>query len=308
MKMKSKIFGLNAKLALAVLAVGTMFTGCYDSENGDVVKPYEPLDPAYYVVGTITDAETGQPLANASVTVNGVAATVTDGNYTANAKAGDNVVEVECAGYVPVKGDDARNVNIPTVEKGQSYTAVVSVAMVKTSSALEVTVAGPVATAEEKTINLNRDSGENGEYIGLDLTAEEDATAAFTRNFDLEAGAALVSLTPTPSSDLQVWIDGFMGREIGSFGDYTLTVAHEFLLPAANWLQSVDVTYYYERREYTFTVADPAEECTGVVNVIKGYKISPNYALNHNFAHSHGHGHGHGENLNAGGGILDPEM
>ena len=29
--MKSKFFSLNAKLALAVLAVGTMFTGCYDS-------------------------------------------------------------------------------------------------------------------------------------------------------------------------------------------------------------------------------------------------------------------------------------
>ena len=39
--MKSKFFSLNAKLALAVLAVGTMFTGCYDSENGDVNKPYD---------------------------------------------------------------------------------------------------------------------------------------------------------------------------------------------------------------------------------------------------------------------------
>ena len=43
--MKSKFFSLNAKLALAVLAVGTMFTGCYDSENGDVNKPYVAPDP-----------------------------------------------------------------------------------------------------------------------------------------------------------------------------------------------------------------------------------------------------------------------
>ena len=42
MKMKSKFFGLSAKLALAVLAVGTTLTSCYDSENGDVNKPYTP--------------------------------------------------------------------------------------------------------------------------------------------------------------------------------------------------------------------------------------------------------------------------
>ena len=47
MNMKSKFFGLNSKLALAVLAVGTMFTACYDSGNGEVVKPKE-LRPAAY--------------------------------------------------------------------------------------------------------------------------------------------------------------------------------------------------------------------------------------------------------------------
>ena len=48
-----------------------MFTGCYDSENGDVNKPYEPLPAAYYVAGTVTYVETGEPVTDATITVNG---------------------------------------------------------------------------------------------------------------------------------------------------------------------------------------------------------------------------------------------
>ena len=94
MKMKSKIFGLNAKLALAVLAVGTMFTGCYDSENGDVKKPYVAPDPVYYIAGTVTDLNSGLPLP-ATVAVTGESASAnTDaaGSYRLETTAGTGKV------------------------------------------------------------------------------------------------------------------------------------------------------------------------------------------------------------------------
>lgn len=75
MKMKSKFFGFTAKLAMAILAVGTMFTSCYDSENGDVTKPYVAPDPVYLISGTITDVETGAAITDATITVNGTAPT-----------------------------------------------------------------------------------------------------------------------------------------------------------------------------------------------------------------------------------------
>ena len=47
MKMKSKLFGNGAKLALAVLAVcGTLFTSCY--EKAEVDQATKPAEAKYY--------------------------------------------------------------------------------------------------------------------------------------------------------------------------------------------------------------------------------------------------------------------
>ena len=57
--MKSRFFGLSAKLALAVLAVGFTFTSCYDSANDGIIVPGD-VDvvipaPKYEVTGYVTD-------------------------------------------------------------------------------------------------------------------------------------------------------------------------------------------------------------------------------------------------------------
>ena len=299
MNMKSKFFGLNAKLALAVLAVGTMFTSCYDSENGDVVKPYEPADAVYYVAGTVTDVETGAAL-NAEVTVNGVAATITDGNYSAKGQVGENTVSVKMAGYnndQPVE----RKVNIEAVAAGQSYTAVVNVALSKDAYSdkdVDVTVS---IVKDQEIVRLTA-----AENVGLDLTADDDA-AEFERTFEVVRGYAVMNQY-TASDKLNAYIEKYLGENVGQYGGfkYELDTQTISLKP---WDCLVAVSYIYDLDEKTYTFITDEETVTVEVRGVAGYEFGNiETQPNHNFTHSHGHGHGAEGNLNAGGGILDPEM
>ena len=234
--MKSKFFSLNAKLALAVLAVGTMFTGCYDSENGDVNKPYVAPDPVYYVAGTVTDLETGEALA-ATVSVDGKTATAVGGNYSIKTTAGDNkTVTVTMAGYQDV----TRTINIPTVGKGETYTAVVDVAMVKNPSELDVKV-----TLVSKTSDQVAKVMTPAEYPGLDLTAD-DVEAEFTRTFDVVKGYAIqgeISASP----ELTEYIEQFLGENVGEYGNLkyvketrTISLAPWNCVKSVTWTYTVD--------------------------------------------------------------------
>lgn len=100
--MKSLFSGLSAKLALAVLAVGTMFTSCYDSENVDVVAPSTPEPATYAIVGNITDAATGLPVyEGVVVTVDGNQQSVNEAGYfeALNLSAGSHEVRVSAPTY-----------------------------------------------------------------------------------------------------------------------------------------------------------------------------------------------------------------
>ena len=294
--MKSKFFFLNAKLALAVLAVGTMFTGCYDSENGDVNKPYVAPDPVYYVAGTVTDLETGEALA-ATVSVDGKTATAVGGNYSIKTTAGDNkTVTVTMAGYQDV----TRTINIPTVGKGETYTAVVDVAMVKNPSELDVKV-----TLVSKTSDQVAKVMTPAEYPGLDLTAD-DVEAEFTRTFDVVKGYAIqgeISASP----ELTEYIEQFLGENVGEYGNLKyVKETRTISLAPWNCVKSVTWTYTVDTIVYSFETAD--ETVTVTVKGVYSYQFGCEPQLNHNFTHSHGHGHGEDGNMNAGGGILTPEM
>lgn len=122
--MKSIFSSLNAKLALAVLAVGTMFASCYDSENGDVTINPQP-DPAKYVIaGNLTDAATSAAVSPATtevrVTIDNVEVTVDENGFFVkeDVGSGSHVVEVIASGY-----DDAkRTIYLPeTADGGIAY-------------------------------------------------------------------------------------------------------------------------------------------------------------------------------------------
>ncbi len=297
--MKSKFFSLNAKLALAVLAVGTMFTGCYDSENGDVNKPYVAPDPVYYVAGTVTDLETGEAL-DAAVSIDGgEPVTAVGGNYSIKTTDGDNkTVTVTMEGYQDV----TRTINIPTVGKGETYTAVVDVAMVKNPSELNVKV-----TLVSKTRGQVAKVMTPVEYPGLDLTAADDPTD-FERTFEVVRGYAIQGEIPASvSPELTEYINQYLGENVGEYGN--LKYVQETRLISLNaWecLASVTWTYDVDTLVYTFTTADETADVT--VKGVAGYQFTYAPQPNHNFTHSHGHGHGEDGNMNAGGGILTPEM
>lgn len=113
--MKSKFFGLSAKLALAILAVGTTLTSCYDSENVDIIAPENPAPAKYYIAGNITDAATGEALPGATVKMDGADVTV-NGSYFEIEVAGGAAYEftVDVNGYYTA----TRKIFMPTIADG----------------------------------------------------------------------------------------------------------------------------------------------------------------------------------------------
>lgn len=297
--MKSKFFGATAKLALAILAVGTMFTSCYDSENGDVTKPYVAPDPVYTISGTVTDALTNQILTSATITVNGTAATNSDGTYAAKGQAGANTVVVSATGYETV----TRNVTIAALEKGEASTTVVNVALTANGSINinDVTVAY-TSTPEVQTHVLTKE-----DHVGLDLTADENS-ASFVRNFDITVGAeitpALETVFASAPAGLLDYAKSYLGAIIGQFGEKKVVpTPYTIVIPPNFCVQSVTIIYDGVVTEYTFTYKGEAYKLT--VTGLKSYSFSTQFLPNHGFTHSHGHGHGHDGNLNAGGGIFE---
>jgi hypothetical protein len=124
MKMKSSFFGRTARVALAVLVAGAMFTGCY-KDNGGGLEPITPPTPAqpvpaqYIVSGTVTDALTGGALEGVSVTVGAVTKTTNQyGTYSADlgtTYVASVTVTFKKTGYVDV----VREVNISKVSDGE---------------------------------------------------------------------------------------------------------------------------------------------------------------------------------------------
>ena len=96
MKMKSKFFGFNVKLALMLVAICGAFASCYEKEEIDVPAP-STQDPIYLIKGIVTDESTGDILPSAKV--NGVTVG-TDGSYTVTATEGTNIIKFEAADHV----------------------------------------------------------------------------------------------------------------------------------------------------------------------------------------------------------------
>lgn len=115
MKMKSIFSSLNAKLALAVLAVGTMFASCYDSENGDVTVNVKPDPAKYYIAGNVTNAETGEKLEGAVITMNGEPVNYTGSAFNVEVTGGTSYeFVVDLDGYYTA----TRTIYMPTIPDG----------------------------------------------------------------------------------------------------------------------------------------------------------------------------------------------
>ena len=324
MQMKKSLFGLSAKVAMAVLAVCSfVLTSCYEKQ-----APSPKADPVYYVVGTVYDATTSEAI-SATVTVNSNAVTVSGGSFITKVNgAGAVTVTAEAEGYISV----SRTVQVVPADYNQISVTTADIAMVP--EGVELPEAGIVPanmTAEELIENFGFPKG---------TEVDEDGLIHVAHVLDIEThDGHVMSHTKLPYEVKDVYFEGYIsdfksndpvvnqimviagngylnsglaGAEFADFGTKELketvnkegncllnvTVCHDF----SQWI----LTYVFDGVVYTANCVK-AESTT----VVPNYDTHDSHDShdNHGGNDSHdGHdGHnGHG-GTNAGGGVVDPE-
>ena len=321
MKMKSKLFGFNAKLALAVLAVGTMFASCYDSENGDVTKPYKAPDAVYTFVGTVTNNVTGAPVADADITLSGAvdktAKTDAQGTYQVVVKANGGLqgnVTINVAGTNDYEAASA-TVTVETIENGQAVTYYKNIMVNYVGylpEGLKVTTASSLDVVDDL---YSGEEGADNYVLGLDIMNKDSEPLLVKRTFIVSEGAIVTEDSQnvfgfaTKSSDeVKNAICDYITNDLckAPAKEFQSTsLPYEILIAPLSALKSVTVSYMYETKSYNFTYGN--EEYTVKVQRVVKVNLS-NEQTSFSHYHGHGHGHGHGDDINAGGGILTPEM
>ena len=321
MKMKSKFFGLNAKLALAVLAVGTMFTSCYDSENGDVTQPYQAPDAVYTFTGTVTSQLTGKGVDGATVTfsgaVTGTVNTDATGTYqftTTTVDAGKPAVNIE------VSGKDFEKVSTTVagfkqIEKGQSvilFTNVMVQLDIFEEEGLEFEASVGLEDNEESVISSNKDSEDYDE--GIDVANNTGITQKYTLTVTVKNGMKVTkddnniygygvrALPDGMKEAVKKRIDAALGRTPSAeFG--TIDKVQDIYLENGWAIGSVSIQYGIQTLnfDYEYDTESGNVQVQRIVSVLIDPELVP-------FEYFHGHSHGHGDDWNAGGGITDPEL
>ena len=315
MKMKSKFFGFTAKLAMAILAVGTMFTSCYDSENGDVSKPYKAPDAVYTFVVTVSNGITGKPVEGATVTAGSTAcAGVGNGVYQAvvtNDQTGTKMpstVTVSVAAGSDYEAATA-TVNVATIENGQAITCYANIIVNPTKyepEGLKVETSSNLASETGSFTGDKTLEGDNVEYVeNMDIINSSDDPMQVTKNIKVFIGAKYVQEpAQTKAIDVIAELKKYIESVEGTVGtDFSTEVRpYSFLLPAKSAWQKISVQYMYDDKTFNFTY-------NGVSYVAKTRRvvsvIFSNTPVLTEMYHGHGHGHGHGGDLNAGGGIFE---
>ena len=306
--MKSKFFGLNAKLALAVLAVGTMFTSCYDSENGDVNKPYVPEPAKYVITGNVTDYETGEAI-SATVTVPNFTVTTDGATFSAVAQGLTAVttvpVEISATGYTSV----TRNVIVEPIETGVAvYTVNVALWNEAAIPGIEVevvdqnTASTTFAASSVPTVDLVNDTDEP---MGASLSVNELWTGAQILSYTAGATSTASNTKAIGATVEEVFVNyckAYLGVDPLAGISMDGTQDFDFTIPAHSSVFSATVETYRVDEKYTFTYE--GQEYTYLLRRITGYGLLPDIRSNEIY-HGHGHGHGHGGDLNAGGGIFE---
>lgn len=315
MKMKSKFFGFTAKLAMAILAVGTMFTSCYDSENGDVSKPYKAPDAVYTFVVTVSNGITGKPVEGATVTAGSAAcASVGNGVYQAvvtNDQTGTKMpssVTISVAATSEYSADPV-TINVADIANGQAITCYANIIVNPTKyepEGLKVETSSNLASETGSFTGDKTLEGDNVEYVeNMDIINSSDDPMQVTKNIKVFIGAKYVQEpAQTKAIDVIAELKKYIESVEGTVGtDFSTEVRpYSFLLPAKSALQKISVQYMYDDKTFNFTY-------NGVSYVAKTRRvvsvIFSNTPVLTEMYHGHGHGHGHGGDLNAGGGIFE---
>ena len=321
MKMKSKFFGLNAKLALAVLAVGTMFASCYDSENGDVTVPYQAPDPVYTFVGTVNNNATNGPVAGATVTlrgaVEGTATTDEQGGYQIVHKGAVNgTVTVAVAAKEGEYEAASESFDVVSIEKGQSITYYKNLLVNYTAYVPEGLKINVTKGMDSDDSTLQGENPDDENYIAkLDIINETNEPMTLKAKFVVKSGIRVSEDTDNFYVPTKAWADAaiedikaYIRGELEVLKDPTYEFDSEekdvtIELAPRTALKRVIISYTYATRTFDFSYA--SESARVKTEEVLSVAIKP---VTVGIDHYHGHGHGHGDDLNAGGGIVDPEL
>lgn len=330
--MKSKLFGLGAKLALAILAVGTTLTGCYDSENGDVTKPYVAPDAVYSIVGTVSTTD-GKAIGNTTVKLSGVlegsATTDANGSYSIRVTKNGGVtgdVTVAIEGKANEYKAATATTKVDKIVNGQAvayYLNIVAESLVEpVVPDPELTFTSSVNSESEDATYQGEHEDKDGYHIALDLRNDGNNPVEYTRWFSVNDGALVYEDTEgvfvaastkaaMTEDEVKAKIKETIIADLGiipvvndekKFGKKDMS--YTFVLPSKTALKNVTVSYIYQVKKYEFSY-DGKKYPVTIKSVVKALFDSA-FTLTETY-HGHGHGHGHGDDINAGGGIIGAE-
>lgn len=197
MKKKSFFYGINAKMALTIVALsGALLTGCYKDDGLDVNGPTGSVTlPAavYTLTGSVLDTD-GNLVKDATVTVAGEAVSATTGSFTTAVKPGAVTIKV-----VPA------NAKYNTVEKTVTVLAVAAGQSVVYTETIVLTKQAVTPKVEAKyNLNVLAFAASNLETplksTEFKVTVKDAANAAVTDLASVKAGIYNIVVTPTDAT------------------------------------------------------------------------------------------------------------
>ena len=317
--MKSVFFGYSAKVALALLAVGTM-TSCYEKEEVDKTPVVTPPAAKYYIQGNVSAAKTGAAL-RANVAVNGAAQSVNaDGYYITGdlTKPGEYKVTAAMEDYL----DAVKTVTLPETPDG-------GVCIASADFALN----GADAAAQKPTMNVPATKEQAEQAMD---EAKDDIVAAFTTlgvdandvEIEIVSGGAKVSVpvavesavgeavtvtvpyfegfasTVTPEQDNlftkavtdgQIWLASAEAALNMTYGMKNIGMGVTFEGVAGKSINGFKAVIMYAIKTLEFS------GYPGQVIYQESIRVEPSYE-SHDSHDSHDSHNGHGSNPAAGGG------
>ncbi len=294
--MKSRFFGLSAKLALAVLAVGFTFTSCYDSANENVVVPGTPGEvvlpaPVYEITGYVTDFLTGNAIQGAFVTTP-IGSTTTDGTgyyKVTSSSATSGVVEIAATGYQSV----SLTLSITAIQTGMaSYTVSAALKVDGYVDGVKVDQLGSFTEKKVVTDGLTEFVNDSDSEVTKEITLYVNSGArwnqAITRADDKTA--------------FLNYIKAVMG--ISYVGDEFVPVQKTFEVKLAANAYVSSIIVYTDALTESYLM--PGDSEANIIDRVLRTRIEPQFvSIDHGHGHdSDSHGHGHGGN-NSGGGTTD---
>ena len=316
MKMKSIFSSLNAKLALAVLAVGTMFASCYDSENGDVTVTPTP-EPKYVISGNITDGATGKAITTAVVTINDEPVDATKGYiYKEYNAAGEYTVSVAAEGYKDVTrtiylgetvdgGVSVGNADFTLYGVGEEdllnpdYDQPVDATKAQAEEILALVKADIEAGAAGlDNVTITTDENGNTTLTGEAVTEGAPVNAPYTVSIPKYNGFASTiaqddnNVWTKAITEGQIW-NASAARDLGlSYGMVATAIKYTFDAVAGKSVGAYKVTINFENKVLSYNGAE------GIVMYQSDYHVDPVWD-SHDSHDSHD---GHGNSNGAGGG------